>query len=175
MPFYAIQFDSNGNGTGPHLYMEEPASYPANELPCSQAQAQTPMLWSNIDGVLTPNINQAKASQIALIQSSAQQAEQAPISIALASGVTAQFGMTPHDWTKIVGLYAKYVAKSIALPSGYTIPDMTGKAQAVTVADLENLMDSGETQIQSTITKAATLIGQVEAATSVQEVTAVGW
>lgn len=174
--FYAIQFDvSTGEGYGSHVYAEEPTSYPANELPCTQAQTQTPMLWSNVNGVLTPNINQAKASQIALLQTSAQQAEQAPVSIALASGVTASFGMTPHDWTKIVGLYAKYVAKGVAVPSGYTIPDITGKAQVVTATDLENLMNAGEAQIQATIAKAATLIGQIEAATSVQEVTALGW
>ena len=122
-----------------------------------------------------PTLAQAQSSQIALLQSAFQQAEQAPVSITLASGVTASFGMTPHDWTKIVGLYAKYVAKGIALPSGYTITDITGKAQAVIVTDIESLMNAGEAQIQATIAKAATLIGQIEAATSVQEVTAVGW
>ncbi len=124
---------------------------------------------------LPPTLQEAQATQIFTIQSSAQQAEQAPVSIALASGVTASFGMTPHDWTKIVGLYAKYVAKGIALPSGYTITDITGKAQAVIVTDIESLMNAGEAQIQATIAKAATLIGQIEAATSVQEVTALGW
>ena len=173
--FYAIKLDSNGNGAGTHVYAEEPASYPANELPCTQSQAQTPMAYQAVNGVLVGSVLYAQSSQITLIQASAQQAEQAAISIALASGVTASFGMSPHDWTKIVGLYAKYVAKGVALPSGYTIPDITGKAQAVTVADIENLMNVGESQIQATIAKAATLIGQIEAATSVQEVTAVGW
>ena len=175
MPFYAIMFDPNGNGTGPHSYAEEPAAYPANELPCTEAQAQTPMLWSNVNGVLTPNLAQAQAQQIALIQSSASQAEQAPVSLTLSSGVTASFGMTPHDWTKIVGIYAKYVAKGATLPSGYTIPDITGKAQAVTVSDIENLMNAGESQIQATIVKAQTLIGQIEAATTVSGVQAIVW
>ena len=132
-----------------------------------------------VSGVYTipsgPTLEQAQSSQIALLQSAFQQAEQAPVSITLASGVTASFGMTPHDWTKIVGLYAKYVAKGIALPSGYTITDITGKAQAVIVTDIESLMNAGEAQIQATIAKAATLIGQIEAATSVSEVTAVVW
>lgn len=134
---------------------------------------------SVMSGVYTipsgPTLIQAQAQQIALIQSSASQAEQAPVSLTLSSGVTASFGMTPHDWTKIVGLYSKYVAKGVAVPSGYTIPDITGKAQAVTVSDIENLMNAGETQIQATITKAQTLIGQIEAATTVSGVQSIVW
>ena len=78
--------------------------------------------WYVVNGALTqtdPNaLPKAQASQIALLQSAFQQAEQAPVSVTLASGVTTSFGMTPHDWTKIVGLYSKYVAKGATLPSG---------------------------------------------------------
>ena len=174
--FYALILDANGNGIGSNKYYQnQEPSYPSNEFPCTEAQAQNPTAYQVVNGKIVESLTAAQTAQIALLQSAFQQAEQAPVSIALASGVTASFGMTPHDWTKIVGLYAKYVAKGIALPSGYTITDITGKAQAVIVTDIESLMNAGEAQIQATIAKAATLIGQIEAATSVQEVTAVGW
>ena len=132
-----------------------------------------------VNGVLTipsgPTLAQAQASQIALLQSAFQQAEQAPVSVTLASGATTSFGMTPHDWTKIVGLYSKYVAKGIALPSGYQIPDTNGALQAVTVADIENLFDAGETQMTGAITKIASLVAQVQAATTVSAVQAIVW
>ena len=173
--FYALVIDSNGDGVGSHAYYEQPSSYPSNEVACTQSQAQSPMAYQIVNGQIVESLAYAKTSQIILLQSAFQQAEQAPVSITMASGVTAAFGMTPHDWTKIVGLYSKYVAKGIALPSGYTITDITGKAQAVIVTDIESLMNAGEAQIQATIAKAGTLIGQIEAATSVQEVTALGW
>ena len=115
----------------------------------------------------------AKTSQIILLQSAFQQAEQAPISITLASGVTTSFGMTPHDWTKIVGLYSKYVAKGIALPSGYQIPDTNGALQIVTVTDIENLFDAGEAQLNGALIKLSTLVGQVEACTTVSAAQAI--
>ena len=139
--------------------------------------------WYVVNGTLTqtnPNaLPQAQASQIALLQSAFQKAEQSPVSVTLASGVTASFGMTPHDWTKIVGLYSKYVAKGIALPSGYQIPDVNGVLQAVTVADIENLFNAGETQMAGAIAKLESLVGQVEAATKVatkvSDVQAIVW
>ena len=130
-----------------------------------------------VNGVLTipsgPTLAQAKTSQIALLQSAFQKAEQAPVSVTLASGVTTSFGMMPHDWTKIVGLYSKYVAKGIALPSGYQIPDANGNLQAVTVTDIENLFNAGETQMTGAIAKLASLVAQVQSATTVSAVQAI--
>ena len=133
--------------------------------------------WYVVNGALTqtnPNaLPQAQARQIALLQSAFQKAEQAPVSITLVSGVTPSFGMTPHDWVKIVGLYSKYVAKGVALPSGYSIPDVNGVLQSVTVTDIENLFDAGETQMTGAIAKFSSLVGQVEAATTVSAVQAI--
>ena len=173
--FYALMIDSNGNGYGSHAYGEEPSSLPSNEIPCTQPQAQNASAYQVVNGQIVESLAYAKTSQIILLQSAFQQAEQAPISITLASGVMTSFGMTPHDWTKIVGLYSKYVAKGIALPSGYQIPDVNGVLQTVTVADIENLFDTGETQMTGAISKLASLVGQVESATTVSEVQAIVW
>ena len=135
--------------------------------------------WYVVNGALTqtdPNaLPKAQASQIALLQSAFEKAEQAPVSLTLASGVTTSFGMSPHDWSKIVGIYSKYVAKGVALPSGYQIPDIAGKLQTVTVADIENLLNAGETQINNAIDKLATLIAQIESATTVTSVQSIAW
>ena len=173
--FYALMIDSNGNGMGSHTYVEEPSSYPSNEIPCTEAQAKNPMAYQVANGQVVESLPYAKTSQIALLQSAFQKAEQAPVSLTLASGITTSFGMTPHDWTKIVGLYSKYVAKGIALPSGYQIPDANGTLQAVTVTDIENLFNAGETQMTGAIAKLASLVAQVQSATTVSAVQAIVW
>ena len=176
IPAYAIVFDSNGNGTGSHKWMDAKTVVLAkNEIACTEAQAQNPSAWQVVNGVLVESLPAAQATQKALLQSAFQKAEQSPISIALASGVTTSFGMTPHDWTKIVGLYSKYVAKGVTVPSGYQIPDASGVLQAITVADIENLFDAGETQMTGAISKLASLIGQVESATTVSAVQSIAW
>ena len=131
------------------------------------------MSYQVVNGQIVESLSYAKTSQIILLQSAFQQAEQAPVSLTLTSGVTTSFGMTPHDWTKIVGLYSKYVAKGVTVPSGYQIPDANGVLQAVTVADIENLFDAGETQMTGAISKLASLVVQVESATTVSAVQAI--
>ncbi len=122
---------------------------------------------------IPPTLDESKSVQIALLQSAFQQAEQAPVSLTLASGITTSFGMTPHDWTKIVGLYSKYVAKGTALPTGYQIPDVNGVLQAVTSIDIENLFDAGESQMTETVSKLSSLINQVELVTTISAVKAI--
>ena len=173
--FYALMIDSNGNGYGSHAYGEEPSSLPSGEIVCSQAQAQTPMAYQLVNGQIVESLAYAKTSQIAILQSAFQQAEQAPVSLTLASGVTTAFGMTPHDWTKIVGLYSKYVAKGAALPAGYQIPSTSGVLQAVTVVDIENLFDAGETQMTGAISKLSSLASEVTSATTVSAVQSIVW
>ena len=135
--------------------------------------------WYVVGGALTqtdPNaLPKSQTRQIALLQSDFEKAEQSPVSVTLASGVTTFFGMMPHDWTKIVGLYSKYAAKGIALPSGYKIPDVNGVLQSVTVTDIENLFNAGETQMTGAIAKLASLVAQVQSATTVADVQAVTW
>lgn len=135
--------------------------------------------WYVVNGALTqtdPNaLPQAQARQIALLQSAFQQAEQAPVSLTLASGITTSFGMTPHDWTKIVGLFAKYVAKGDAMPSGYSLPDANMVLRVVTATDIDNLFEAGKTQIDGAVAKLASLVGEVQAATTVSAVQAIVW
>ncbi len=132
----------------------------------------------NTDGTFSapgPTLTQAQSSQISLLQASFQKAEQSPVSLTLASGVTTSFGMTPHDWTKIVGLYSKYVAKGDAVPSGYSLPDANMVLRVVTATDIDNLFEAGKTQIDGAVAKLASLVGEVQAATTVSAVQAIVW
>ena len=174
MSLYALETDSTGNVVGSHVYPDGFA-IPSEYTPCTQAQFRIASSLQVVNGQIVESLPAAQSAQIALLQSAFRQAEQAPISITLASGVTTSFGMAPHDWTKIVGLYSKYVAKGVALPSGYQIPDAKGTLQAVTVADIENLFNAGETQMTGAITKLASLVGEVQAATTVSAVQAIVW
>ncbi|OOH80800.1 hypothetical protein [Leptospirillum ferriphilum] len=173
--FYALQIDSNGNGIGSHTYVEEPSTYPSNEVPCTQAQAQNPTLYQVVGGQIVESLTAAQSAQIALLQSSAQKAEQAPLTYTTSGGVTATFLMTPHQWTKFMGAYLKYVVKGDALPSGYAFFDQNGKSVAVTVADISGIFDAGMAQIDGAMVKLAGLIAQVEVATTVSDVQAITW
>lgn len=53
--FYAIHLDSSGNGVGSTAYAEKPASYPSNEMECTQAQAQNPTAWKVSGGTIVPS------------------------------------------------------------------------------------------------------------------------
>ena len=182
MTYYITAWTTTGQITGTGVTPD--GTLPKGAIVCTEDQAKNASQYV-VDNSTTPPtvvnapsailLAQAQSSQIALLQSAFEQAEQAPVSLTLASGVTTSFGMTPHDWTKIVGLYSKYVAKGIALPSGYQIPDANGTLQAVTVTDIENLFNDGETQMTGAITKLASLVDQVKAATTVSAVQAIVW
>ena len=154
---------------------------PPGAVPCPQAVAQNFSQYvPNGSGGYTeaPSsvlLAQAQSAQIAILQSSAQKAEQAPLTYTTSGGVTATFLMTPHQWTKFMGAYTKYVVKGDALPSGYSFFDQNGKSVAVTVADISGIFDAGMAQIDGAMVKLAGLVAQVEAATTVADVQAVTW
>ena len=124
---------------------------------------------------IPPTLGETQSAQIATLKAAFQKAEQAPVSVTLASGVTTSFGMSPHDWTKIVGLFAKYVAKGDAVPSGYSLPDANMVLRVVTATDIDNLFEAGKTQIDGAVAKLASLVGEVQAATTVSAVQAIVW
>ena len=179
-PLYYLKADSTGTkfiGTG---YTPD-GTLPPGAVPCPQAVAQNFSQYvPNGSGGYTeaPSsvlLAQAQSAQIAILQSSAQKAEQAPLTYTTSGGVTATFLMTPHQWTKFMGAYLKYVVKGDALPSGYAFFDQNGKSVAVTVADISGIFDAGMAQIDGAMVKLAGLIAQVNAATTVADVQAIVW
>ena len=174
--FYALILDANGNGIGSNKYYQnQEPSYPSNEFPCTEAQAQNPTAYQVVNGKIVESLTAAQTAQIALLQSAFEQAEQAPISLTLASGITTSFGMTPHDWTKIVGLYSKYVVKGDPIPSNYPLPDVNMVLRTVTKADIDNLFEAGKAQIDNAVSKLASLLESVNTATPVEAVKSITW
>ena len=172
--FYALQIDSNGNGIGSHAYVEEPSSYPSNEIPCTEAQAQNPTLYQVVGGQIVESLTAAQSAQIALLQSSFSQAEQAPVSFTNAAGVAGTFLMTPHAWTKYLGEWTEYVILKSPLPNNSgttaTFYTETGSAIEFTLADIEAFYKSGKAQIKSAEATLSAKIAAVKAATTVAEV-----
>ena len=182
MTYYITAWTTTGQITGTGLSPD--GTVPQGAIVCTEAQAKNFSQYV-VDTSTTPPtvvnapsavlLAQAQASQIALLQSAFQKAEQAPVSITLASGVTTSFGMMPHDWTKIVGLYSKYVVKGDPIPSNYQLPDVNMVLRTVTKTDIDNLFEAGKTQIDNAVSKLASLIEAVNTATTVSAVQAIVW
>ena len=182
MTYYITKWTTAGIITGTGFTPD--GTIPQGAVVCTEDQAKNASQYV-VDISTTPPtvvnapstilLAQAKSSQIALLQSAFEKAEQSPVSVTLASGVTTSFGMMPHDWTKIVGLYAKYVAKGDAVPSGYPLPDANMVLRVVTATDIDNLFEAGKTQIDGAVAKLASLIEAVNTATTVSAIQAIVW
>ena len=182
MTYFITAWRTTGQITGTGSTPD--GTIPQGAIVCTEAQAKNtsqyvvdtsttpPTVVNAPSGVL---LAQAQSSQIALLQSAFQQAEQAPVSITLASGVTTSFGMSPHDWTKIVGLYSKYVVKGDPIPSNYPLPDVNMVLRTVTKADIDNLFEAGKTQIDNAVSKLASLLESVNTTTTVEAVKSITW
>ena len=177
-------YDASGIVNGYYDSIDSPLPPGVKAIPITDAEWQEAISSpyqpvTVVGGVLSipsgPSLAQAQASQIALLQSAFQKAEQAPVSITLASGVTTSFGMTPHDWTKIVGLYSKYVVKGDPIPSNYPLPDVNMVLRTVTKADIDNLFEAGKSQIDNAVSKLASLLESVNTATTVEAVKSINW
>ena len=182
MTYYITKWTTTGQITGTGSTPD--GTLPKGAIVCTEEQAKNASQYV-VDTSMTPPtvvnapsavlLAQAQSRQIDLLQSAFRKAEQAPVSLTLASGITTSFGMIPHDWTKIVGLYAKYVAKGDAVPSGYSLPDANMVLRVVTATDIDNLFEAGKTQIDGAVAKLASLVGEVQAATTVSAVQAIVW
>ena len=182
MTYYITAWTPTGIITGTGFTPD--GTVPQGAIVCTEDQAKNASQYV-VDTSTTPPtvvnapsailLAQAQTKQIALLQSAFQKAEQAPVSITLASGVTTSFGMSPHDWTKIVGLYSKYVVKGDPIPSNYPLPDVNMVLRTVTKADIDNLFEAGKTQIDNAVSKLASLLESVNTTTTVEAVKSITW
>jgi len=168
MTYYAIQFDSDGNGIGLHTYVEEPATYPANELPCTEVQAQTPTLWQNVNGVLTQSLTATKAAQRALIKSSFIAASTANVTDS--NGIVWEGGMQSGN--------SIFLACQLAQQAGQTtitLYDASKAPHSMTIAEGMWVAALIGTAYQEALAKKNTLYANIDAATSVSEVRSITW
>ena len=182
MTYYITKWTPAGIITGTGSTPD--GTIPQGAIVCTEEQAKNASQYV-VDTSTTPPtvvnapsavlLAQAQASQIALLQSAFEKAEQAPVSLTLASGVMTSFGMSSHDWTKIVGLYSKYVVKGDPIPSNYQLPDVNMVLRTVTKVDIDNLFEAGKAQIDNAASKLASLLESVNTATTVEAVKAINW
>ena len=174
MTSFALIVDSNGNGTGSHKWSDTASMVLApNEVECTPAQAQNPLMYCVVNGVITESLPAAKAEQIALLQSSYKSAINAPVTFTNAAGVTSTY--PSGDTILINGMRAKdLLAEVIAAgEAAWTLGkwiDTNNVAQTFTFADLQGLAAAMEAAVTTDWTDLVAKIAQVNAATTVAEV-----
>jgi len=174
---YAIIFDSNGNGTGSHKWMDEKTVVLAsNEIACTEAQAQNPSAWQVVNGILALSLTSAQATQKALLLASYQSAVNAPIAFKNSAGVTSTY--PSGDTVLTNGMKAKDLLAQIlsAGSTAWTLGkwlDTNNIAQTFTFADLQGLAGAMESAITLDWTDLIAKIANVDACTTVAEVQAI--
>ena len=176
--FYALILDSNGNGIGSHAYVEEPSAYPANEAPCTQAQAQNATMYQVVNGQIVESLTAAQDAQIALLKSGYQAAINAPVTFKNAAGVTSTY--PSGNTILITGDKAKtLLAETIAAgASAWTLGkwlDTNDVAQTFTFADLQGLASAMEAAVTVDYETLVSKIAEVNAATTVSEAKSIVW
>ena len=69
MSTFTLRFNAAGDGIGGKTYADAvPDPLPADEILCTQAQAQNPSLWQVVNGVLTAYLPSLQATQASLIK-----------------------------------------------------------------------------------------------------------
>ncbi len=69
MSTFTLRFNAAGDGIGGKTYADAvPDPLPADEILCTQAQAQNPSLWQVVSGSLVQSLTYAQATQTALIK-----------------------------------------------------------------------------------------------------------
>ena len=176
--FYALTIDASGNGIGSHAYVEEPTTYPANEIACTQAQAQNPMAYRVVNGQIVESLSWVQSTQITLLQAGYQAAVNAPVTFKNAIGVTSSY---PSGNTVLInGQRAKDLLAEIisAGSSAWTLGkwlDVNNIPQTFTFADLQGLAQAMEAAITLDWTDLITKIAEVNAATTVEAVKSITW
>jgi len=168
MVYYALQFNSNGDGIGVHTYIEEPTEYPPNELPCTEAQAQTPMLWQNVSGVLTESLSAAQTAQRALIKSSFLAASTANVTDS--NGIVWEGGMQSGN-----SIFLACQLAQQAKQTTITLYDASKAPHSMTISEGMGVAALIGAAYQTALATKNSLYAQINAATTVAAVQAVVW
>lgn len=174
--FFALIINSEGIGIGSHSYMEQPSSYPANEIACSQIQAQNPTMYQAVNGVIQESLPAAKSAQKAILQASYLSAINAPVTFKNAAEVTSSY---PSGKTVLVtgdtaqGLLAKTLAAGSAAWTLGKWVDVNNVAQTFTFSDLQGLASAIEAAVTLDYADLVGKFAEVDAATTVSAVQAI--
>jgi hypothetical protein len=171
--YYALVFDRNGNGIGSHAYVEEPSSYPDNEIVCTQDQAQNPGLYQIVNGTVTESLTAAQSVQTTLIQNACIAAQTAPLTFTTQGGVTKTFPMDLQSQSNLRGAVLSYVLMGESFPTEFVWKATDGTYVPFTVADLKALGSLLTIQVQTAWAKEQALLTEIASATTVSAVQAI--
>lgn len=124
---------------------------------------------------IPPTLGETQSAQIALIQNSANLAKTAPMSFTNGAGNTSSFPMDPVHQTEYLGAYSAFVLGGETLPSGFGFEDVNSVIIPMAVADIKAFYAQGVARINAITAKKATLVSQINQATSVSAVQAIVW
>jgi hypothetical protein len=172
--FYALILDSDGNVLGPHAYVEQPSTYPSNEVACTAAQAANPSAWSFVAGELVESIPAAQAAQIALLTAAYQAAIVQPVSYTSVGGVTASYQADLNSVANLTQMLLAF-SRTQTVPSGFYWVCGANTQVPFTYADLQGLAAALGTQGNAAFQQLQTLKAQVLAATTVAAIQAIVW
>lgn len=172
MMTYTIITDSSGNGVGAHVYTETPASLPANEIACTESQAQSPLLYRVVNGVLAESLPVAQATQVGILSLAYQSAIAADVSFTTAAGVAQTYQADP---VSVANLTSMLLAFPSGTPSGFYWLAADNTQVTFTHADLQGLAAAMGAQGNTAFQHLQSLKAQVRAATTPSAVQAVTW
>lgn len=139
--FYAFELDASGSIIGLHTYQEEPASYPANEVPCTADQAANPQAWQVVKGAVVaaiPPLSKLQADQVTAIKYGYASAAVQPVTFTTAAGVTATF-QADQASQSILSISLQRARVAGGVPAGFYWKAADNTKPAFTLADLEGL------------------------------------
>lgn len=174
MTQFAIVLDASGNGIGSHSYGDAPATYPADETPCTEAQARNPAAWSLVNGALVASLGAAQGAQIIALTASYNAANAAPISFITAASVAKTYQADPASLANLTYTLLGF-QKTGAVPSGFYWQSADNTQVLFTYADLQGLAEALTIRGNTNFQKLQTLKTSVRAATTVDAVQAIIW
>lgn len=178
---YTIEFDSNGVPFCFSQYDDEPAELLANEHICSQEQAKTWQRCVLQNGVVVlvkasdeELLEQAKASQCAMIDAAYREAIVDPVSFTTSAGVTKKFDADANSQLVLAQATQGYAISGTVPVDFYWVAADNTKVPFV-LGDLRGLYEVMLAQGWSAFQKRQSLKSSINASTNIADALAISW
>lgn len=166
--FNAIIFDANDLPIGIHTYAEEPASYPDNERPATQAQADNFSQYRKDGTGLVQDLATVQSDQISILRDACKATiENGFTSSAVGSAMTYPSSITDQG----------NIDRAAISGGSLWCADASGNwsFEAHTLAEAQQVRSDMTAHIQAAQSKYSDLVIQVNSATTVSDVQAICW
>lgn len=168
--FYALILNSSNVAVGVHAYGEPQTTLPANEVACTEAQAQNALQYGVVNGVVTQLLAPVQQAQIATIKAACQ----AQIVGGFSSSALGSAYNYPSDSVTQQNIQS---AAQSGTSCGIWCENSSGvwAFMTHTPTELTKLFSDMATFIQTQQQKYATLSNNISAATTISSVQAITW